>query len=98
TEKGQISIGFLPPQDGRLTLFVRDTGIGIRPEDQERIFKQFEQIDHGLTRTHRGTGLGLTLAQKLSVLMDGEITLESEFGKGSCFYLSLPYQTPSDKP
>ncbi|MEA1876036.1 MAG: PAS domain-containing protein, partial [Bacteroidota bacterium] len=60
TEKGQISIGFLPPQDGRLTLFVRDTGIGIRPEDQERIFKQFEQIDHGLTRTHRGTGLGLT--------------------------------------
>lgn len=98
TEKGQISIGFLPPQDGRLTLFVRDTGIGIRPEDQKRIFKQFEQIDHGLTRTHRGTGLGLTLAQKLSVLMAGEITLESEFGKGSCFYLSLPYQTPSDKP
>jgi len=98
TEKGNISIGFFPPQNGRFSLFIKDTGIGIKPVDQERIFKQFEQIDHGLTRTHRGTGLGLTLSQKLSVLIEGELTVESEFGKGSCFYLSLPYQTPSDKP
>lgn len=98
TEKGQITIGILPPKKEVLTVFVKDTGIGISPEDHKRIFKQFEQIDHGLTRTHRGTGLGLTLAQKLSELIAGEITLESELGKGSCFYLNLPLQTPSGKP
>lgn len=98
TEKGKIDIGFLLPNDNRISIFIRDTGIGIKAEDQERIFKQFEQIDHGLTRSHEGTGLGLTLANRLIKQLQGDISVESEFGKGSCFYLSLPYQTPSNKP
>lgn len=96
TPKGQINIGFFPPDQNRIKVFVRDTGIGIRQEDQEKIFNQFEQLDQGLTRSHGGTGLGLTLAHRLSQLIHAELSLESEPGKGSCFYVSLPCQTPSD--
>lgn len=96
TEKGQISIGFLPPGEDTISIFVKDTGIGIKAEDQGRIFNQFTQIDQGLTRSHDGSGLGLTLATKLSKQLKGDICVESKYGKGSCFYLSLPYQTPSD--
>jgi PAS domain S-box-containing protein len=70
-------------------LSVIDTGIGIRPEDQAKLFEAFVQVDALATRRFEGTGLGLHLSQKLAVLLGGRISFESEHGKGSRFTLSL---------
>jgi signal transduction histidine kinase len=69
---------------------VRDTGIGIAPEDQERIFEEFSQVDSRLQRQHRGTGLGLPLSRKLAELLGGVVELHSELGVGSVFSLRIP--------
>lgn len=69
---------------------VRDTGIGIRPQDRARIFQEFEQVEMSAERRYEGTGLGLTLAKKLVELHGGRIWVESEVGKGSTFVFVLP--------
>ena len=69
---------------------VRDTGIGIKPEDRERIFHDFEQGDNSLAREHDGTGLGLSLAKHLVELHGGRIWVESHQGKGSTFSFTVP--------
>jgi len=69
---------------------VYDTGTGIAPEHQKTIFEQFRQVDQSTTRRHSGTGLGLAITQQLVMMMQGKIYLESELGKGSTFYVSLP--------
>lgn len=69
---------------------VSDTGIGMKLEDQGSLFQPFRQIDCGLTRTHEGTGLGLAICQRLANLMQGEIQVFSEWGKGSRFTVCLP--------
>ena len=69
---------------------VIDTGIGIKPEDQHKLFQPFSQINNRLSRKHKGTGLGLALSKKLAQLHGGDITLVSEAGQGSCFTLHLP--------
>ena len=68
---------------------VSDTGIGIAPEDLDTIFDEFRQVDSSLTRKHEGTGLGLALTRRLVQLHGGEISVESELGRGSTFTVTL---------
>jgi signal transduction histidine kinase len=70
---------------------VWDTGIGIKPEDQERIFEEFQQVEMTAARQYEGTGLGLTLAKKFIELHGGRIWVQSEPGKGSTFAFTLPF-------
>lgn len=81
-----------PTREGRpaVRLCVADTGMGIRREDLELLFQPFRQIDSTLSRQHEGTGLGLTICQRLVALMDGDITVDSEPGRGSRFTVTLP--------
>jgi signal transduction histidine kinase/DNA-binding response OmpR family regulator len=89
TDSGSITLEI--KKAGEQVLFcVCDTGIGIAPSDRESIFQPFHQIDSGLNRKYEGTGLGLALSRKLAQLHNGEITLDSELGRGSCFTLHLP--------
>ncbi len=69
---------------------ISDNGIGIAPEELQKLFQPFVQIDSGLARVHDGTGLGLVISRRLAHLMNGEISVESEFEKGSTFTLILP--------
>jgi signal transduction histidine kinase len=77
--------------DGKIVLFVKDTGIGIGPEHHKAIFQRFRKLNENHDkRIYRGTGLGLAITEKLVGLLGGRIWLESELGKGSCFYFTLP--------
>lgn len=92
TEAGEIVIAVMRhSRNGRAVseISVRDTGCGIRPQDQDKLFQAFTQLDSSSTRRYEGTGLGLHLSQKLAQLLNGRITFESEFGKGSTFILTL---------
>ena len=89
TERGTVSIE-CQLRDGWLETSVRDSGIGIKPEDMHRLFQPFQQIDTGLTRGHEGTGLGLAICKRLVTLMGGEITVESQWDVGSTFRFTLP--------
>lgn len=81
----------------RLRLSVIDQGPGIAPDDQERVFEKFSQLDASETREHGGTGLGLTICKELAQLLGGAIELESVVGQGATFSLVIPliYQPPS---
>jgi PAS domain S-box-containing protein len=89
TEHGNVRIECLV-SDGWLETRVRDTGIGIKPEDMHKLFTPFQQIETGLTRHHEGTGLGLSICKHLVTAMGGEIIVESEWGVGSTFKFILP--------
>lgn len=73
-----------------ILISVADTGIGIRLKDFGKLFQPFRQIDSGLSRQHDGTGLGLAICRRLAELLDGDIRVESDWGKGSTFTLILP--------
>jgi signal transduction histidine kinase len=89
TDQGQVRIECLP-KAGQVVIRVIDTGIGIKKADMDKLFKPFSQVETGLTRQYEGTGLGLSISKKLTDLMGGTISVESEPGKGSIFTVSLP--------
>jgi len=88
-EGGAVRL-FAREERDRLLLGISDTGPGIPPQDLERIFERFYQVENSLRREHGGIGLGLSIAKEMAELIDGRIWAESELGKGSTFYLSLP--------
>src|SRR5262249_55457165 len=90
TEKGGVVVELKPDSDGGYIVAVRDTGIGIRPEDQQIIFEEFRQVDGSSTRKYAGTGLGLAIARRFAILCSGSLTVESQPGVGSIFTLTLP--------
>ncbi|MBI2382119.1 MAG: CHASE domain-containing protein [Gammaproteobacteria bacterium] len=96
TQEGQIAllVARVPTADGRLRLAfrVRDTGIGISPEQAERLFCAFTQADPSTTRKFGGSGLGLVISKQLVEMMGGEIRLSSEPGHGTEFCVELPFQ------
>ncbi|MFP4121679.1 PAS domain S-box protein [Coleofasciculus sp.] len=93
---GQVSLQVTTDPDGeQLQLSVTDTGIGIAPENLNKLFKPFVQLDSSLSRRYGGTGLGLALVRRIVELQGGSIALDSEVGKGSCFTVNLPRKHPS---
>ncbi len=90
TDQGEIWIRLLRQEGDRWALQVQDTGIGIPPDMQSKIFEPFRQGDDSPTRRHGGSGLGLSIVKQLVELMQGEILLESTPGKGSTFTILLP--------
>jgi signal transduction histidine kinase/DNA-binding response OmpR family regulator len=96
TEHGEVrvSVRELVRQGGRVTLRfeVRDTGIGLEPQARERLFQPFTQADASTSRRYGGTGLGLVICRHLVQRMGGEIGVDSQPGRGSCFHFTLPFE------
>ena len=91
TERGAVSL-HATIESRSLHVAITDTGMGIRPEHMQLLFRPFQQIDSGLSRNHEGTGLGLAICRRLAGLLGGEIRAQSEWGRGSTFTVILPLQ------
>ncbi len=89
TEKGHIEIGY-NVNSSNVVLYVKDTGIGVFAKNREIIFERFSKVNKDFTKG--GLGLGLAIAQEYSRLLGGHISIDSESGKGSTFYITLPYK------
>ena len=98
TNKGEVEIRASASQTdrgrGEVSIQVSDTGIGIPASHLNTIFESFRQLETGLSRNYPGLGLGLAVAQKLAILLDGDLAVQSEPGKGSTFSLRLPVRLP----
>jgi signal transduction histidine kinase len=97
TEKGEVRVT-ARREDHQVLFAVADTGIGIAAADQARLFEDFSQLESGLQRRVRGTGLGLALSRKLATLLGGSVGVTSELGKGSTFWLRIPVCLPGATP
>ncbi len=91
TEHGRVRVESTL-KDGQIITRVIDTGMGIKEQDMENLFKPFYQVDSRLVRQHEGTGLGLSICNKILDLLEGRIWVDSEYGKGSTFSFSLPVE------
>jgi two-component system, sensor histidine kinase and response regulator len=96
TEHGEIVIGVehIAENQGKVTLhfWIRDTGIGLTPEQCHKLFQSFTQADNSTTRKYGGTGLGLSISKKLIEMMDGHIWVESEYGQGATFHFHANFE------
>jgi signal transduction histidine kinase len=93
TERGTISVDARQAQDNGcdwVTIAVADTGIGMMPEQMGKLFQEFSQAGVATTRKYGGTGLGLAISKRFCQMMGGDITVESELGRGSTFTIRLP--------
>lgn len=100
TEKGKIQVSVDKVEDKenkvKLMFSVKDTGIGIKEEDIPRLFNYFTQLDISASKKFQGTGLGLAISKNIVKLMGGEISVESQYGKGSTFYFTCLFDIASD--
>ena len=94
TAQGEVVLRALPgeAQVGGVRFEIADTGIGIKPDQRDRLFETFTQADASTTRVYGGTGLGLAISRRLVELMGGEIGVDSTFGQGSTFWFTCPLQ------
>ena len=90
TNRGFIELGY-EKKEGFLEFFVRDTGVGIKPDQQQMIFERFRQASESLARHYEGAGLGLAISKAYVEMLGGTIRVESDLGKGSVFYFTIPY-------
>jgi signal transduction histidine kinase len=90
TESGQIIVQVKEIDQTKIAIAVSDTGVGVAPEDRDKIFEAFRQADQSFTRQHSGTGLGLAITNSLIKMMGGEISLDSTLGLGSTFTVEIP--------
>lgn len=97
TDQGGITVE-VRRQEENVVFSVADTGVGIAPEKLPLLFEEFQQLDGSMRRRHGGSGLGLAISRKFVELHDGHIWVESEVGKGSTFYFSLPISHTSTDP
>ncbi len=92
TDRGIVSFGYLPEDNNMLHFYVKDTGIGIKPESQKVIFNRFRQVEPENSRVYGGTGIGLSICKSIIEMQGGKIWVESEPGVGSEFHFILPYR------
>lgn len=90
TERGRIVLGARAASGGGATLWVEDSGIGIRPEDLARLFVAFGQLEDAQTKSYEGTGLGLVITRSLVELLGGRVVVESRYGEGTRFTVHHP--------
>ena len=90
TEKGHVTLRIVQDNDTRIKVSVIDTGIGIKPEDLDKIFEEFKQSQEAFASSQVGTGLGLPISRKFVELHGGRLWGESEYGQGSAFHFTLP--------
>ena len=96
TKRGTITLTAVPSEDGAtMTFSVRDTGIGMTPEQLGRLFEEFSQAEAGTYRHFGGTGLGLALSRRFARILGGDVTVDSTFGGGSTFTFTVPREVPS---
>lgn len=96
TEKGRVEINAWLAEKDILNIEVKDTGIGISAAQKEKVFEEFSQEDSSIEKKYGGSGLGLAISKKLTDLLKGKITLESEPGKGSTFLVQIPVKISKD--
>jgi signal transduction histidine kinase len=89
TDQGEVAIN-VAAENGSLSIAIRDTGPGIAPADQARLFEEFQQADNSITKSKGGTGLGLAISKRIIEMHGGQIILESSVGQGSTFRVALP--------